>query len=349
MSKPAKSGATGKPASGTGSKEPSANWLQRTLESNALWFALGLVIVVAGGTYVAMEALEARVDRRLGERLQSREVTEVIDKRIDYKIVLVFNDRPEFSRQLTDSGYVLFTQAIEREFVELIANLGSIEANTQFKNEVRRIIDEYRANLDRLEQKIPPGSQQQTKYLLNGFLSIADGQYKKAILTLEQYSNSKELIAKYYLMGVAYALDKDNANAAKFYSRVLEQTAVKSPDVRLSAKAKSNLGNAALRRNDYAAAIRLHKEALNIDPTLHGIYVNLAEATLRLAENDKLDLAVQQGVALGYLCKATISIPADAIVASVLKHQDGEKRKRLVDLFGSERAIRAHLTTECTH
>ena len=330
------------------------------LARNIVWFALGLIVLGVVGTVGVFVVIDARIvdrlhaesdwiDKRISDRLRTE--GDWLDKRADDRIELAFRKRSEFSNELTDRGYVLFTQAMEREFVELIANLPSIEGSTDAKKEVHRIVEEYRSNLDQLELRILPAARRQTRFLLTGFLQISEGRFSDAVSTLGQYPNGKEVIAKHYLIGVAYAFAKDNSSANTAYSQVLEHIPVKSADLRLVAKSKSNLGNAAIRSGDFVRAQVLFKEALDTDPTLHGAYVNLAEAILRLAEKDKVALALQRPKAFECLCRATIAIKPDDIFKSLTKPEivvaGQEKRTPLSDLFGGEDEIRFQLYTQC--
>ena len=62
--------------------------------------------------------------------------------------------------------------------------------------------------------------------------------------------------------------------------------------------------------DDFRQALQLYREALNTDPTLRGVYVNLAELTVRMAAEDDVQLALAREKAFQFLCKAVVSISA---------------------------------------
>jgi tetratricopeptide (TPR) repeat protein len=186
--------------------------------------------------------------------------------------------------KVLERGYVLYSRAAEREFVELVAGSPGLELTGPAAAYARESVREDRDGLALLEKEIAdPSRHTTTRRLMEGYLALSEGDCKAAIAHLEKHGRRAPI--RNYLLSAAHQRCGDRQKAIELNNEVRNMPATRPSD-RIRAKAIHNNGHALMLDDRPDEAIGYFQDALKADPTLYGVYYNLAGAQSALGHHE---------------------------------------------------------------
>jgi tetratricopeptide (TPR) repeat protein len=176
-------------------------------------------------------------------------------------------------KQVMEDSYYYQSRDLEREIVDLVKDLPSIELRGAKTEKTKKEVERIFKSLCSLQETISPEKQTKVCFLAEGFLCFFNGNYDGAIAKINQYN--EEIPEKYLLLAQLYRKLRNKERAQDALARVAALTRVSCASI-IRGKALNTQANLESDFGNHEEAIQLYKKALKHDPGFYVIHYNCA-------------------------------------------------------------------------